>query len=36
MTATISTTDYLLDQAKRRLTPSFNNFPAWAWSSAGY
>jgi cytochrome P450 len=27
MTATISTTDYLLDQAKRRLTPSFNNFP---------
>src|SRR6201992_450361 len=25
--ATISTTDYLLDQAKRRLTPSFNNFP---------
>ncbi|KUI20579.1 cytochrome P450 [Mycobacterium sp. GA-1285] len=27
MTATISTTDYLLDQAKRRFTPSFNNFP---------
>src|SRR4030081_1661896 len=25
--ATISTRDYLLDQAKRRLTPSFNNFP---------
>jgi cytochrome P450 len=25
--ATISTTEYLLDQAKRRLTPSFNNFP---------
>ena len=25
--ATISTPDYLLDQAKRRLTPSFNNFP---------
>ena len=24
---TISTTEYLLDQAKRRLTPSFNNFP---------
>ncbi|OBK74043.1 cytochrome P450 [Mycobacterium sp. 1274761.0] len=23
----ISTKDYLLDQAKRRLTPSFNNFP---------
>src|ERR1700728_4728519 len=28
--ATISTTDYLLDQAKRRLTPSFNNFPGMA------
>ncbi|MEO3757101.1 cytochrome P450 [Mycobacterium sp. B14F4] len=27
MTATISTKDYLLDQAKRRFTPSFNNFP---------
>ncbi len=27
MTATINTTDYLLDQAKRRLTPSINNFP---------
>src|SRR3712207_4273942 len=27
MTATISMPDYLLDQAKRRLTPSFNNFP---------
>lgn len=25
--ATINTPDYLLDQAKRRLTPSFNNFP---------
>ncbi|MGB8506282.1 MAG: cytochrome P450, partial [Mycobacterium sp.] len=25
--ATISTPDYLLDQAKRRFTPSFNNFP---------
>ncbi|HUL99639.1 MAG TPA: cytochrome P450, partial [Mycobacterium sp.] len=25
--ATISTPEYLLDQAKRRLTPSFNNFP---------
>ncbi|MCV7077182.1 cytochrome P450 [Mycobacterium szulgai] len=25
--ATISTPAYLLDQAKRRLTPSFNNFP---------
>jgi cytochrome P450 len=25
--ATISTTEYLLDQAKRRFTPSFNNFP---------
>jgi cytochrome P450 len=25
--ATINTRDYLLDQAKRRLTPSFNNFP---------
>ncbi|MGC2655041.1 MAG: cytochrome P450, partial [Mycobacterium sp.] len=25
--ATISTTDYLLDQARRRFTPSFNNFP---------
>src|SRR6201992_478868 len=25
--ATSSTADYLLDQAKRRLTPSFNNFP---------
>ena len=24
--ATISTPQYLLDQAKRRLTPSFNNF----------
>jgi hypothetical protein len=28
--ATISTTEYLLDQAKRRLTPSFNNFPGMA------
>lgn len=27
MTTTINTKDYLLDQAKRRLTPSFNNFP---------
>ena len=27
MTATISTPHYLLDQARRRLTPSFNNFP---------
>src|ERR1700722_1954836 len=27
---TISTTEYLLDQAKRRLTPSFNNFPGMA------
>ena len=25
--ATISTPHYLLDQAKRRFTPSFNNFP---------
>ena len=25
--ATISTTEYLLDQAKRRFTPSINNFP---------
>src|ERR1700730_8770237 len=25
--ATISTTEYLLDQARRRFTPSFNNFP---------
>ncbi|EUA00074.1 putative cytochrome P450 [Mycobacterium kansasii 732] len=25
--ATISTPGYLLDQAQRRLTPSFNNFP---------
>ena len=25
--ATISTSQYLLDQAKRRFTPSFNNFP---------
>jgi cytochrome P450 len=25
--ATISTPDYLLDQARRRFTPSFNNFP---------
>ena len=25
--ATISTLEYLLDQAKRRFTPSFNNFP---------
>lgn len=25
--ATISTTDYLLDQAKRRLTPTLNNLP---------
>ncbi len=24
---TISTPEYLLDQAKRRLTPSINNFP---------
>jgi cytochrome P450 len=28
--ATISTANYLLDQAKRRLTPSFNNFPGMA------
>jgi cytochrome P450 len=28
--ATISTPQYLLDQAKRRLTPSFNNFPGMA------
>ena len=28
--ATISTTEYLLDQAKRRLTPSINNFPGMA------
>ena len=27
MAATISTPHYLLDQARRRLTPSFNNFP---------
>src|SRR6201984_3947784 len=27
MAATISTPHYLLDQAKRRLTPSINNFP---------
>lgn len=27
---TIKTRDYLLDQAKRRLTPSFNNFPGMA------
>jgi cytochrome P450 len=27
VTATISTPNYLLDQARRRLTPSFNNFP---------
>lgn len=27
MTATISTPHYLLDQARRRFTPSFNNFP---------
>ena len=25
--ATISTPDYLIDQAKRRFTPSINNFP---------
>ena len=25
--ATISTPEYLLDQAKRRFTPSINNFP---------
>ena len=25
--ATISTTEYLLDQAKRRLTPTVNNIP---------
>ena len=24
---TISTTDYLLDQAKRRITPPIHNFP---------
>ena len=44
--ATISTTEYLLDQAKRRLTPSINNFPGMAaveqrllnvdWSSASW
>ena len=28
--ATISTPSYLVDQAKRRLTPSFNNFPGMA------
>jgi cytochrome P450 len=28
--ATISTSHYLLDQAKRRLTPSINNFPGMA------
>ena len=28
--ATISTPNYLLDQAKRRLTPSINNFPGMA------
>jgi cytochrome P450 len=28
--ATISTSEYLLDQAKRRLTPSINNFPGMA------
>ena len=28
--ATISTPNYLLDQAKRRLTPSVNNFPGMA------
>ena len=27
---TISTPNYLLDQAKRRLTPSINNFPGMA------
>ncbi|HEY0227421.1 MAG TPA: cytochrome P450, partial [Mycobacterium sp.] len=27
MAATISTPNYLLDQARRRFTPSFNNFP---------
>lgn len=27
MPATISTPHYLLDQAKRRFTPSINNFP---------
>ena len=27
MVATISTPQYLLDQARRRFTPSFNNFP---------
>ncbi|MGH3564255.1 MAG: cytochrome P450, partial [Mycobacterium sp.] len=27
MPATISTPQYLLDQARRRLTPSINNFP---------
>ena len=27
MAATISTPHYLLDQARRRLTPSINNFP---------
>ena len=27
---TISTPNYLFDQAKRRLTPSFNNFPGMA------
>ena len=28
--ATISTQEYLLDQAKRRFTPSINNFPGMA------
>ncbi|MGH3541771.1 MAG: cytochrome P450, partial [Mycobacterium sp.] len=28
--ATISTPEYLLDKAKRRLRPSFNNFPGMA------
>jgi cytochrome P450 len=28
---TISTKDYLLDQAQRRLTPSFNNFPGMSY-----
>ena len=27
MPTTISTKDYLLDKAKRRLTPSITNFP---------
>ncbi len=27
--------EYLLDQAKRRLTPSFNNFPGMAASNRG-